>query len=406
MSIMSGLFNVLALLYIFRGIQLAITIARDWASVVAEPLTRAKQSLAEQAAFFISVPFSVLVHESFHALAIWAFGGRVVEFGYRVFWGYVVPEGQFTPAQEWVISIAGTIGSLLFGLVVWLALRRNRSRSLQYFGLRTFRFQIYFSLLYYPLFSLFLPIGDWRTIYDFRLTPILSGATIIVHIGLLAWFYLADRKGRFEMVAFDTPAEQQRFESALHASAAGDDQARFQVVEMMRQGGAPHQARTSLQEYLAQNPDSPTGYLLLAFAQTDGKGHVSPEAVKNVERALQLQPSPREAALGYRLLALSALEHGDGVKAEQQVDLALAGAPEEGAPDDWPLSLRAELFNLRSQAMRRQGRLPEATADAQRAVAYARAAGASSAVARYQDELDLIAKHAAQTGKTSVAERV
>lgn len=405
MSIMTGLFDVLALLYIFRSIQLTITIVRDRAAVVAEPLTRAKQSLAEQAAFFISVPFSVLVHESFHALAIWAFGGKVVEFGYRVFWGYVVPEGQFTPVQDWVISIAGTIGSLLFGLVVWLVLRRNRSRTLQYFGLRTFRFQIYFSLLYYPLFSLFLPIGDWRTIYDFRLTPILSGVTLVVHIGLLVWFYLADRKGRFEMVAFATLAEQQRFERALYASAAGDDQARFQVVEMMRRGGAPHQAKTSLQDYLAQHPDSPTGYLLLAFALTDGKGNVSPEAVKNVERGLQLQPSPREAALGYRLLALSALEHGDGVTAEQQVNLALAGAPDEGDPDDWPASLKAELYSLRGRALRRQGRLPEATADAQQAIAYARAAGDPAAVSRYEGELDIIAKHAAQTGKTSPAER-
>ena len=87
MSVISGLFNVLALLYIGRALQLVVQIIRNWAELRQEPLTRAKQQQAEQAAFFVGVPPAVLVHELAHAVAIWLFGGQVVEFGYRVFWG-------------------------------------------------------------------------------------------------------------------------------------------------------------------------------------------------------------------------------------------------------------------------------------------------------------------------------
>src|SRR5690606_15334335 len=158
--LITGLFNLLALLYIGRAVQLAIQVIRNWNAVRQEPLTREKQRLAEQAAFFLGVPPAVFVHELAHALAVVLFGGQVAEFGYRVFWGYVVPVGSFTAIENWIIAVAGTLGSLAFGALVWLGLRRNESRTLQYFGVRAYRFQIYFSLVYYPLFSLFLPIGD------------------------------------------------------------------------------------------------------------------------------------------------------------------------------------------------------------------------------------------------------
>ena len=76
---MTGLFNLLALLYIVRAVQLAIQIARNWNVVRQEPLTGEKQRLAEQAAFFLGVPPAVLVHELAHAVAVVAFGGRVVD---------------------------------------------------------------------------------------------------------------------------------------------------------------------------------------------------------------------------------------------------------------------------------------------------------------------------------------
>jgi tetratricopeptide (TPR) repeat protein len=401
MSLLTGLFNVLALLYVLRGVQLAVSIGRRWDKVVANPLTRAKQDLAEQAAFFISVPPSVLLHELFHALAIWAFGGAVIEFGYRVFWGYVVPAGQFTQAQEWFISLAGTLGSLLFGVGVWALLHNSPSGPLRYYGLRTLRFQIYFSLVYYPIFSLFLPIGDWRVIYDFGATPVLSLMAAVTHASVLAWFWRADRQGRFEMVAFGSEAEERRFEALAAAAEVGDTDARLRQVEAMRRGGAPHQAQSALESYLKTNPDSATAHLMLAMTKADARGATGKSTVEHAEAVLALNPDPTQAALAHQILAIHALEAGDGVRAEAEATLGL------GDDDGRALAapLRAELFALRGRALRRQGRLDEAEGEARQALALAQATGDTMAAGRYAEELDILAKHREQVGR-NVPERV
>ena len=153
MSSIFSLFNILAILYIIRSAQLGITIWREWPDLKSEPLTPHKKSLANQASFFIVIPIAVFVHEAAHALAVILAGGEVVEFNYRVFWGNVVHQGTYTPVQLWLIAIAGTLGSLLVGLAFWLLTRHSQSSFLRYFGLRAVRFQIYFSLIYYPLLS-------------------------------------------------------------------------------------------------------------------------------------------------------------------------------------------------------------------------------------------------------------
>ncbi len=388
MSLMTGLFNVLALVYIGRAIQLAIRIGRDWRSLRQEPLTGAKQRLAEQAAFFLGVPPAVLVHEAAHALAIVVFGGRVVEFGYRVFWGYVVPDGVFSAAENWLIAIAGTLGSLAFGVAVWLLARRSASRTIRFFGRRAVRFQIYFSLLYYPLFSLFLPIGDWRTIYNFGATPVLSAATGVVHALALLWFWRADRAGAFEMVAFESVAAQNRHEMA---GRTGDPALRLQQIAELRNGGAPQKARAALDSFLADYPQSAEGHLQKAL-QAGGRGQIGPDAVRSAERALELGLQPGDDALARRLIARHHLERGDGRAAAGALDPALAAA-EINTGDLLPAHV-AELRFMRAQAYRRQGRYEEALADIAAAQQSAAELGYEPLIRRYADEAQLIAAHA------------
>ncbi len=392
MSLLTGLFNVLALLYVGRAILLVVQIVRNRDEWRQEPLTRAKQQQAEQAAFFVGVPPAVLVHELAHAVAIWLFGGQVVEFGYRVFWGYVVPQGSFTAGQNWFIAIAGTLGSLAFGAALWLLLRRNRSRTVQYFGLRAFRFQIYFSLLYYPLFSLFLPIGDWRTIYNFAATPLLSGATAVAHAALLGWFWRADRAGAFERPAFDTAAEQARHETT--AAAAGDPAARLRAVQTLRQGGAPHRANRALDAFLVAYPNSAEGHLQRALLGTQGRGGVGRPSVEAARRALALGlREANDVALAHQLIALYELERGDGRAAQIELDAALT--PASGYHPDWlPDLRRAELHALRGQAYRRQARYEDAYGEIGLGVALAVAAGREDVARRLRDEQELIEKHA------------
>lgn len=394
MSIITGLFNLLALLYIGRSVQLAVRLVRDRSALRREPLTREKQRLAEQAAFFLGVPPAVLVHEGAHALAVILFGGRVAEFGYRVFWGYVVPDGVFTAAENWVIAVAGTVGSLTFGALVWAALRRHPSRTYQYFGLRTFRFQIYFSLLYYPVFSLFLPIGDWRMIYDFGATPLLSAATAVVHAAALLLFWRVDRAGGFEMIAFESTTAQERYEMTQAAAGAGNPEAELQAVAAMWAGGAPQAARHALGKFLAAHPDSAEGQLQLALHESGRQGAVSRNAAQAAERALALGlRAPDNVALAHRLIASHYLERGDGRAAEATLNEALS-ATATYDPARLSPGQQAELHHLRAQAYRRQGRYEAAYADAAAARNMAVAAGNEAAAAQYAAEQQLIVSHA------------
>lgn len=391
---MTGLFNLLALLYIGRSVQLAIRLVRDRIALRQEPLTRAKQRLAEQAAFFLGVPPAVLVHEAAHALAVLLFGGRVAEFGYRVFWGYVVPDGDFTAVENWIIAVAGTLGSLAFGALAWAVLRRHPSRTYQYFGLRTFRFQIYFSLLYYPVFSLFLPIGDWRVIYDFSATPLLSAATAVVHAAALLLFWRVDRAGGFEMVAFESAAEQSRYEMTRAAARAGDPQAELQAVSAMWAGGAPQAARHALGRFLAAHPDSAEGQLQSALHESGRQGAVSRNAAQAAERALASGlHSPDNVALAHRLIASHYLERGDGRAAETTLNAALS-ATATYDPARLSPGQQAELRYLRAQAYRRQGQYEAAYADAAAARRIAAAVGSEASAAKYAAEQQLIVSHA------------
>ena len=397
MTLLTGLFNLLSLLYLGRSVMLAVRLGRDWSSIRQDPLTIPKKRLAEQAAFFLGVPPSVLVHELAHALAVIAFGGQVAEFGYRVFWGYVVPQGSFTPAQDWFIAIAGTLGSLAFGAAVWLLSRRGSSRTVRYFGLRIFRFQIYFSLLYYPVFSAILPIGDWRTIYDFRATPVLSALTAVLHAGSLLLFWRADRRGVFEMAAGELSSGSSTGQSL--AATAADEAGQLQAIADLQRGGATNQAQRALEAFLAEHPNSAEGHLQESLLSRERGGPIRRETKESAERALNLGLRRADhATLAHRLIAVYYLERGDGQSALAQMDAALA-LQSAYDPQIDPLTM-GELHYLRAQALRRLQQYDAAYGEVEQAIQLAGALKHEAAVGRYMDEKELILFH--RGGKAGV----
>lgn len=401
MNSIFNLFNLFALLYIFRGIQIVWQIVRQWGLLKQEPLTRAKKWLGDQAAFFVAVPPSVALHELFHALATWLVGGQIVDYGYGVFWGYVVPVGNFTPAQNWLIAIAGTWANLLFGAGLWLALRHHPASSFRYFGLRAFRFQLYFALVYYPIFTIFLPtISDWRVIYNFSATPILSTVTAVLHILTLIIFYRADRAGWFEMAGFETVAEQKQF-AALNQQAAQNPQDRetaLLMIDELRRGGAAHKAATQLKQYLQNHPDDGEAVSMLAALQAGQHNHVSAESQANAEKALGLGiQNPRLAASAYRILGDHALERDQYQTAvnhftEGITALSKPMAEEANAPQT--KTYQSYLYHQRSLAYRRQNQYDQAYQDMERAVELAQGAGNEQQTAVYQQELHIIEQQA------------
>lgn len=401
MFTISNLFNIFAILYLLRSVQLVVVIGRQWSEVRTEPLTAVKKHLADQASFFIAVPVAVFFHELGHALAVRAFGGQVVGFVYRFFWGEVQHRGAYAPAERWLIALAGTVGSLLFGLAIWWLLRRSRSSAIRYFGLRAFRFQIYFSLLYYPLFSAVLPIGDWRVIYDFSTTPWLSGITLAAHVVFLVFYWRTDRQGWFEAPAHETAVAQAEFD-ALEREAAvqplnTDLQLRY--IDMLRRGGAANKAQTTLKQFLQANPDSALAYLELAALAAGKQGMVSKQAAAYAEKALHLGlAEPRRIAMAQQMVAAYQLEVGQeatAVHAYSQAIVALQEAAANGPtllPDD--VRGLASLYRRRSLAYRRQRQYDLAWQDLQQALSLARQAGDDALAADCQEDLAILENHA------------
>ena len=385
------IFYVLSLLQAYRAVQLAGRIGKDWSGFQQPPLTRQKMHLVEQSAFFLAIPPSVLVHELFHAIPIWLYGGRVVRCGYGFYWGFVQQNRLFLPDQEWIIKLGGTLGSLLFAAVLFTFLNWNKSRTLRYFGRQSLRTLLNYSLIYYPIFTAVTFIGDWRIIYDFGATPVLSGATAVVHAGLLLLFWQANRRGWFEIVGHQTEKEAATFAQLQADLQRNPHDARLVllVAEAMADGGATGKATRLLQQAIRHNPNEAPLYVKLAVIQHGGKGRVPGTAVRNLEKALQLGLSDAyQRAAAHYLLAQFQLDKGQGQAALDHLAQAFSAA--EGQTVTFNPLFKAKLYQLRSLAYQRLRQPDLAYEAAQQAVAVAQETGNEQAVAYYQGKLKLI----------------
>lgn len=384
------IFYGLSLLQAIRAVQLAVRIRQDWSGFRQPPLTRQKMRLVESGAFLLAIPPSVIVHEYFHAIPIWLFGGRIASCGYGFYWGFVQADRFFPPTQDWIISLGGTIGSLLFAAVLFGLLFRNQSQTLRYFGYQSLKTLLYYSLIYYPIFTALTFIGDWRIIYDFGTTPVLSGATAVAHLALLFTFWQANRRGWFEMVGHRSQGEAVAFEQleADWRNNPQDARLALNYAEALRQGGATQRAANILKQTIARQPDLAEAYLQLALTETGGQQAPSKTAVTHLEKALELGlATARQRAIAHQLLGQAHLNVGHGEAALQHLTRALAEV--EAAPDllNNPL-YRAHLHHLRSLAHQRQQQLEQAQQEAQQALALAQAAKDEKAVAFYQREVE------------------
>lgn len=153
---------------------------RSWAEFWDDRVSLSDQSLAQRLALFVLVPLGVLLHEIGHSIAIWQVGGLVSRFQWRFLWGYVIPQGNFSPLQSWWIALSGNLVSVLLVAIALALIPRMHKRIvaevLFFFAVA----QAVVSLVSYPLMSLFAGWGDWKTIYDFSLQPYAT-LTLVVH---------------------------------------------------------------------------------------------------------------------------------------------------------------------------------------------------------------------------------
>ena len=177
-------FDLISILYSIISLDTIIRLSHSWSSVWDDSVTAKDKLLIQRTAAFILIPFGVFFHELGHAAATWLFGGQVREFQWRLFWGYVVPVGNFTIDQIWWIAFSGNLISILLGIIAILILPVVKKPSLKELFYTFAIAQLVYSLIFYPLVSFTGFRGDWLTIYDFSIQPY-AQVTLVLHIALL-----------------------------------------------------------------------------------------------------------------------------------------------------------------------------------------------------------------------------
>ena len=195
-----GTFALISLIYCVIGVRVLYQVVRAWPSLWDRTFTPNDRLLISQAAFFLLVPISVALHELGHAVAIWSFGGRVTDFGFYVFAGFVAYREPFDALQQTVVAAAGTaVNIVLCAGALWAALlRRPPLRApvnellVQFAAISGVN-----ALVIYPLLDFSSGLnGDFRQMYSFD-DPVASTVVLVIHLAAIAFGLWAFRSRTF-----------------------------------------------------------------------------------------------------------------------------------------------------------------------------------------------------------------
>lgn len=393
-----AVFTGLALLQLRGSVELTRTAYQQWPVIYQNPLTKAKKQWAQEASFYLMVPIGVFIHELGHALAVLFVGGQVLEFGFFFFWGYVAPT-PLAPVPYWIVATAGTAGSLLFALTVWLLGRGSTHRPVRYFTKRTVSFQLYFSLIYYPIFTAVLPIGDWRIMYNFSLTPLLSGGLAVVHVALLAGHWWATRQGWYEEKTFPSAEAENIFYRLQEAAASQpqDLQLQREWLAALYQAGDLITAQKHVQQLLEKHPTWADGWLMLAVVLMRHQQQPTSQIAGYAQKSLELGLSDMwQKVLAYRLLGDYATGREQFDQAQQAYEQALSLLQQFQPTATYLVRWKEELVIMyisRGHLYRRLKQYDQARADLNQAQTFAQQLNAPALHQRLQQELEVLQHH-------------
>jgi hypothetical protein len=191
---------IISLFYVLIGLRVARDTWRDRVTIFDRAYTPRDRFMVSQAAFFLLVPLSVALHEFGHAVAIWSYGGHVVDFGFYFFAGYVSYDDPMTAVQHLVIAAAGTIVNVLIAVVVlsFVFFKPKPMRPAVNDLLITFAMlQAVNALIFYPLLDFAADMeGDWKQMYSNDAGNWRWGV-LAVHASILGGAFLLSRTDWF-----------------------------------------------------------------------------------------------------------------------------------------------------------------------------------------------------------------
>jgi tetratricopeptide (TPR) repeat protein len=371
---MNSLFDLISLLYLFRSATVILRLVRGWSAFWDVDVTPADRRLASEAAFFIFIPLGVFLHEAGHALATWQVGGRVVAFQWRVFWGYIIPAGNFTPLEHWWIALSGNLVSIALGLLPLALLLVVRAgiwaELLEAFA----RQQLLYALIWYPAFT-FIGFGDWVTIYDFSLAPY-AQVMLAAHLALLAGLWWLNRSAwaaglRLARQPTEAREARQRLEAAV-AAQPGAVRPLVALAEFYLQTGEDALAARTLQRAEALDAHDPALRFVQAQMAFNQRRYAPAERAARDALMGDLPPEMRAQLHGW--LAMAYMQQGRRDQAVAEFTSALDLRP---ADHNW--------YYWRGIVRRSLGRRDEARLDFEQA---ARHAPDAASQARARQELE------------------
>ncbi len=185
-----GGFGFISLFYAFLGVRFAVQFWPQRKQIFDSHFTDRDRALITQAAFFFLLPISVALHELGHAVAIWLFGGEVLDFGFYFFAGFVSydPRG-FSDIQQMLVAFAGTLVNILLIVAAMAVVMLKRpplpapwnELLLQFSAISGLN-----ALIAYPLLDLATGMsGDWSQMYDGGV-PWLTGVIVATQVSCIA----------------------------------------------------------------------------------------------------------------------------------------------------------------------------------------------------------------------------
>lgn len=232
-------------------------LVRRWKALWDSDFTAADRSLATQCAYFLVTPIVVLLHELGHILGARMVGGTVLGFHYGLVEGSVQVAGGLSDAQFWWVALAGNLVGAGVGLAMAVAgaSRERLPRALRRILIVGGLLEVGAQLVIYPLLSLSAGFGDWKAIYDFGATPVLSTATLVLHVITLVavwrWWRGGVRRTLFN-IDHALNAEMAELERAIAASPQ-DPQPVMELAVLYARNGDMSLARQTL-DGAAENP--------------------------------------------------------------------------------------------------------------------------------------------------------
>jgi hypothetical protein len=189
-----GPFTLISLIFVVIGIRSVARMITNWHDVWDRRFTVKDRQHVDEAAFFVLVPVSVALHELGHAIAVWSYGGEVVDFGFYGFAGYVafIPFG-FSDVQLFVVAAAGPLVNLVLsvGALAIVFLKRTPFRAA--INELLIQFAIISganAFIVYPLLDLASGMnGDWRQMYGSGV-PLLTAIMVALQVGVIALGYV------------------------------------------------------------------------------------------------------------------------------------------------------------------------------------------------------------------------